>query len=298
LPFFFCDRSNHYSPVYRPIDSTINILLSSRTTREPKAILAGYVYYWPTNLAWVMGLVVLFICFLNGATLVLYHGSLLGCGFEKFIKGTGVTILGTVLSLVKTWKSLNCLEGLNWTEIKCFATTGEASNIDDDLWLSLKSYYKLVLECCGGTELLSVYIQRSLLQPQAFGTFSTAAMTVGFVILDEHGHPYPDDKTCVSEVRLLPLYLRATNRLLNVDPEEVYFEGMPMHNGMHLRRHGDILKRTFSGYLIVQGRADDTMNLGGIKTSFVEIERVYGGADESILETTAISVAPPGGGLE
>ena len=33
----------------------------------------------------------------------------------------------------------------------------------------------------------------------------------------------------------------------------------------HLRRHGDIIKRTVGGYFVVQGRADDTMNLGGIK---------------------------------
>jgi hypothetical protein len=32
-----------------------------------------------------------------------------------------------------------------------------------------------------------------------------------------------------------------------------------------LRRHGDIIKRTVGGHLVVQGRADDTMNLGGIK---------------------------------
>lgn len=32
-----------------------------------------------------------------------------------------------------------------------------------------------------------------------------------------------------------------------------------------LRRHGDIIKRTVGGFLVVQGRADDTMNLGGIK---------------------------------
>jgi len=32
-----------------------------------------------------------------------------------------------------------------------------------------------------------------------------------------------------------------------------------------LRRIGDIIKRTTRGYFIVQGRADDTMNLGGIK---------------------------------
>lgn len=35
--------------------------------------------------------------------------------------------------------------------------------------------------------------------------------------------------------------------------------------GQRLRRHGDIVKRTVGGYYYVQGRADDTMNLGGIK---------------------------------
>ncbi|XP_017983024.1 PREDICTED: probable acyl-activating enzyme 18, peroxisomal [Theobroma cacao] len=311
-------RPNHYTPIYQSTDSVINILFSSGTTGEPKAIpwtqlspircsadgwahndiKVGDVYCWPTNLGWVMGPVLLFTCFLNGATLALYHGSPLGHGFGKFVQDAGVTVLGTVPSLVKSWKSTNCLEGLDWTKIKCFATTGEASNVDDDLWLSSKSYYKPVLECCGGTELSSAYIQGSLLQPQAFGAFSTAAMTAGFVILDEHGHSYPDDEVCVGEVGLLPLYLGATDRLLNADHEKVYFKGMPMHNGIRLRRHGDVLKQTVGSYFIVQGRADDTMNLGGIKTSSVEIERVCDRADHSILETAAVSVAPPDGGPE
>ncbi|KAK6235717.1 hypothetical protein SCA6_011054 [Theobroma cacao] len=311
-------RPNHYTPIYQSTDSVINILFSSGTTGEPKAIpwtqlspircsadgwahndiKVGDVYCWPTNLGWVMGPVLLFTCFLNGATLALYHGSPLGHGFGKFVQDAGVTVLGTVPSLVKSWKSTNCLEGLDWTKIKCFATTGEASNVDDDLWLSSKSYYKPVLECCGGTELSSAYIQGSLLQPQAFGAFSTAAMTAGFVILDEHGHSYPDDEVCVGEVGLLPLYLGATDRLLNADHEKVYFKGMPIHNGIRLRRHGDVLKQTVGSYFIVQGRADDTMNLGGIKTSSVEIERVCDRADHSILETAAVSVAPPDGGPE
>jgi hypothetical protein len=70
------------------------------------------------------------------------------------------------------------------------ATTGEASDIDDNLWLSSRASYKPIVECCGGTELASSYIQGSLLQPQAFGTFSGASMSTGFVILDEQGIPY------------------------------------------------------------------------------------------------------------
>ena len=73
---------------------------------------------------------------------------------------------------------------------RTFATTGEASNIDDDLWLSSKAYYSPIIECCGGTELASSYIQGNRLQPQAFAAFSSASMSTSFVILNENGLPY------------------------------------------------------------------------------------------------------------
>lgn len=44
----------------------------------------------------------------------------------------------------------------------------------------------------------------------------------------------PDDKPCVGEVGLFPVYLGSTDRLLNADHEEVYFRGMPMYKGMVL----------------------------------------------------------------
>ncbi|XP_031401457.1 probable acyl-activating enzyme 18, peroxisomal isoform X2 [Punica granatum] len=311
-------RPHHFAPVYWNIDSVTNILFSSGTTGEPKAIpwtqvspircgadswahcdvRPGDVMCWPTNLGWVMGPILLYSCFLTGATLALYHGSPLGRGFGKFVQDAGVTVLGTVPSLVKAWKSTNCMDGLDWTEVRVFASTGESSNVDDDLWLSSRSYYSPIIECCGGTELASSYIQGSPLQPQAFGAFSNKSMTTGFVILDDHGNAYPDDQPCIGEVGLFPIYMGSTDRLLNVDHEKVYFEGMPKYKGMRLRRHGDLIKRTVGGYYVVQGRADDTMNLGGIKASSVEIERVCDRADESVLETAAISISPVTGGPE
>jgi acetyl-CoA synthetase len=57
------------------------------------------------------------------------------------------------------------------------------------------------------------------------------------------------------------------------------------------------MERLEGGYYRAHGRADDTMNLGGIKVSAAEIERALAGA-EGVLETAAVAVPPPGGGPE
>jgi acyl-coenzyme A synthetase/AMP-(fatty) acid ligase len=73
---------------------------------------------------------------------------------------------------------------------RVISSTGEASNADDDLWLSARAGYKPILEACGGTELASAFLHGSLLQPQAFAHFSTPSMTSSFVILNDQGQPY------------------------------------------------------------------------------------------------------------
>ncbi|KAL4591323.1 hypothetical protein LXL04_004281 [Taraxacum kok-saghyz] len=332
-------RPDYCPPVYQSIDTVTNILFSSGTTGDPKAIpwtqvapircasdswahmdiQPGDVFCWPTNLGWVMGPILLYSSFLCGATLALYHGSPLGRGFgcgshksrhssehsedmEKYEMYGRLRLdeYQVINHAIENNYHHRCFSDLNFANLRCrlFASTGEASNVDDDLWLSSRAYYKPIIECCGGTELASSYIQGNLLQPQVFGAFSSASVTTGFVILNEHGVPYADDEACVGEVGLFAVYMGATDTLLNADNDEIYFKGMPFYNGMQLRRHGDIIKRTIGGYFVVQGRADDTMNIGGIKTSSIEIERVCDHADVSIMETAAVSASPAIGGPE
>jgi acetyl-CoA synthetase len=76
----------------------------------------------------------------------------------------------------------------------------------------------------------------------------------------------------------------------------VYYEGTPPGpNGELLRRHGDEIEELPNGYYRGHGRADDTMNLGGIKVSSTEIERTLASV-EGVAETAAVAVDPPGGG--
>jgi acetyl-CoA synthetase len=64
-----------------------------------------------------------------------------------------------------------------------------------------------------------------------------------------------------------------------------------------LRRHGDQISRLLGAYFKAQGRADDTMNLGGIKVGSLEHERVVN-EHPSVYESAAVAVQPGGEGAE
>jgi acetyl-CoA synthetase len=55
------------------------------------------------------------------------------------------------------------------------------------------------------------------------------------------------------------------------------------------------MQRLANGYYRAHGRVDDSMNLGGIKVSSLQIEEIAGSV-AGVRETAAIAVAPPGGG--
>lgn len=71
----------------------------------------------------------------------------------------------------------------------CFGSTGEASNVDEYLWLMSRAHYKPVIEYCGGTEIGGSFVTGSLLQPQSLAAFSTAAMGCKLFILGEDCNP-------------------------------------------------------------------------------------------------------------
>ncbi len=285
-----------------PADS-INILFSSGTTGTPKAIpwtqatpircaLDGYVHQdihpgdcvaWPTNVGWMMGPWLIFAGLLNRATLALFDGAPQTPEFCRFVQDAGVTMLGVVPSLVRAWRSGHCTDGLDWTHIRAFSSTGEASSPEDMAWLMNVAGGKPVIEYCGGTEIGGAYISSTVIQPNIPGCFSAKVIGTDFVILD-------------GELFLIPPSLGLSNHLLNANHDEVYFDGCPAGpNGEVLRRHGDEMEALSNGYYRALGRADDTMNLGGIKVSSVELERTMN-KTPGVIETAAVAVSPDGGG--
>ena len=289
----------------------INILFSSGTTGEPKAIpwnhltpiksaMDGYfhqdiqkgnVVCWPTNLGWMMGPWLIFATLINKGTLALYYGAPTNEEFGSFVEKAKVNVLGLVPSIVKAWKQSKCMEDKNWEHIKCFSSTGECSNAEDYSYLMYLGNYKPVIEYCGGTEIGGGYITGTLLHNGSPATFTTPTLGLDIELLDESNNPSHE-----GEAFIVPPSIGLSETLLNRDHHEVYFKDTKKSsNGRPLRRHGDQLEKTAGQFYRALGRADDTMNLGGIKISSAEIERAIGTLDW-VHESAAIGVTPEGGG--
>ncbi|MGF1533480.1 MAG: AMP-binding protein [Bernardetiaceae bacterium] len=289
-----------FETVYQPADAITTILFSSGTTKAPKAIPwtqltplkcatdahlhhdvhSEDVVTWTTSMGWMMGPWTLFAGLLNKATTALFYGSGATEAFRDFAVAARVSVLGTIPSLVKVWRSRKLLEGAD-LPVRLFSSTGEPSNAEDYLYLmSLKSYQTPIVEYCGGTEIGGGYLTGSLLQPASPATFTTPALGMGVYFMDDNHQPVQAGQT--GQVFLVPPSMGLSQSLLNRDHHEEYFKGIqPGPKGETLRKHGDahdVMKRRFyhKDYVFYKshGRVDDAMNIGGIKVSALEIEEV------------------------
>ena len=303
----FLSHTETFTAVPCHPDAHTNILFSSGTTGEPKAIPwthttpikcaadaylhhdihANDVLAWYTNLGWMMGPWLIYASLINKATIALYDGVPTGRDFGVFVQNAKVTMLGVVPTLVRAWKNTGCMHGLDWGAIRAFSSTGECSNPEEMLYLMSLAGYKPVIEYCGGTEIGGGYVTGTRVQPAAPSTFTTPALGLDFLLFDDDGHPSDN-----GEVFIVPPSLGLSTSLLNADHDEVYFAEAPRPG---LRRHGDALERLADGYYRIHGRVDDTMNLSGIKVSSAEIEEVLNGV-KGIQETAAVAVSPKDGG--
>jgi acetyl-CoA synthetase len=313
----FLSKETEFEALTGPPDTITNILFSSGTTGDPKAIpwthltpikcamdghfhhdiQRGDVVAWPTNIGWMMGPWLIYATLINRGCIALYEGLPTGRGFAEFVNAAGVGMLGVVPSLVRVWRDTGTCDGVDWSRINTFSSTGEPSNRHDYLWLMSRTAYRApVIEYCGGTEIGGGYLTGTVIQPASPASFSTAALGLDLSILDEHGKPVPDGEE--GELFLVPPSIGLSQTLLNRDHDAVYYENCPSGaNGEMLRRHGDQVARLPGGYFAAQGRADDTMNLGGIKVSSLELERVLE-HHPAVYEAAAVAVQPGGEGAE
>lgn len=307
----FLHEIDSFKSIQSDPEEYINILFSSGTAGEPKAIPWSHVtpikcasdallhldiknddiICWPTNLGWMMGPWLVFAALLNKATIALYSGLVSTRKFGQFIADHKITILGVIPTLVKKWHESACMEGLDWSHIRLLSSTAECSNVIDMLYLMWLTNYKPIIEYCGGTEIGGAYISGTVIQPCAPAAFTTPALGIDFKIIDEEG-----SETENGAIAIIGPSIGLSTKLLNKNHHQTYYARMPLiSNNQVLRRHGDHIEKFANGFYRVHGRIDDTINLSGIKISSAAIESVLNNHPD-IVESAAIGIAPKNGG--
>jgi acetyl-CoA synthetase len=308
----FLSRNEQFFHESREPEHVTGVLFSSGTSGSPKAIPwtqvtplkcvmdahfhqdvhAEDIVCWPTNIGWMMGPWLIYASLVSRAAMALYHGAPAGRGFARFVREAGVTVLGVVPSMVRSWRAEESVGEGDWERVRVFSSTGEASSPEDYLWLMSRARYRApIIEYLGGTEIGGGHLTGTVLDPCAPATFTTPALGVDFRILDERGRPVADGET--GELFLVPPALGMSQRLLNASHNEVYYDGCPPGpSGEVLRRHGDRIQVLAGPRYKAQGRADDAMNLGGIKVGALELERVVND-HPAVFESAAVSVGLP-----
>lgn len=251
---------------------------------------------------------------MNGATVGIFNGVTSTDAFCQFVEEAKINMVGVIPSLVKAWQARNATDHCDWSSVRKFSSTGEASDPDNYLWLASRvPGYAPVIEYCGGTEIGGSFLSSTMLQPNVPSMFSSPVLGSQIMLLDSEQTPMEESRYCEGascalsgEIALVPPSLGLSTHLLNRNHYDTYYKDMPSGpNGETLRRHGDEIQfvrnathnsnKKCMPYFRALGRCDDTMNIGGIKISSVEIERVCNLVD-GVQETAAIAVSGKHGG--
>jgi acetyl-CoA synthetase len=309
----FLSSDDRFETVRCSPQAPINYIFSSGTTGDPKCIpwdhttpikcgsdgmyhqeiRRGDVVCWPTNLGWMMGPWLIFAALLNKAAIALYEGVPGEPGFARFVQDAKVTMLGIVPSIVAAWRRTGSADGFDWSGLRCFSSSGEASNPETYGWLmSLNQNpgtVKPVVEYCGGTEIGGGYVSCTMDREIQPSVFNGQVMGIGFVVLDDAGQPCATGEG--GEVFIATPSIGLSTRLHKGDNEKIYYQGLA-----GLRRHGDRLIPLGAMRYRSDGRADSAMNLNGIKIGSTEIETAAGGVSRHVRELAAVGIPAEGGG--
>ncbi|MBK7091719.1 MAG: acetoacetate--CoA ligase [bacterium] len=296
----FVDWNDFLQPTAEPLqfaqldfDHPIYILYSSGTTGVPKCIVHGAggtllqhfkehsfhcdlkpgdVLCYFTTCGWMMWNWLVGALF-NGVTIFLYDGSPAHPDLSTLwnaIDEENINVFGTSPKFLQSCESagLSPRKSHRLDSLKAILSTGSPLPDSSFEWVyrEVKSDIQLA-SISGGTDIVSCFMLGAPTIPVYSGEIQTRGLGMKVETFNDEG------KSVIDEVGELVCTAPFPSRPVQFwnDPDGAKYKSAYFDHFPGIWRHGDFIKITESGGIIVYGRSDATLNRGGVRIGTAEI---------------------------
>jgi acetoacetyl-CoA synthetase len=225
----------------------------------------------------------------SNATVILYEGNPFyeePSKLWKLAENENITLFGTSAKYIDALRKSGFKpnESYELKSLKCLCSTGSPLSPESFEFInkSIKSDMQIG-SISGGTDILSCFVLNNPLDAVISGEIQCKGLGMSVEVFDEKGNSIietPGELVCTKPFPSMPI-------MFWNDPDGQKYKNAYFRYYKNIWRHGDWVKITNRGTMVIYGRSDATLNPGGVRIGTSEIYKVVENFDE-VLEAIVV----------